>query len=101
MGRNVYEDLEFSKNIVDQFYNKDNVLFDTSTITKNEILKYGISRCGSNRILYGSDFPYEKRVDDTEYKFSKIIYTLGLSDNQLENILYNNSNEIKKYCKRR
>lgn len=101
MGRNVYEDLEFNKNIIDQFYNKDNVLFDTSTITKTEILKYGISRCGSNRILYGSDFPYEKRIDDSEEKFSRILYMLGLHDNQLENILYKNADEIKRYCKRR
>lgn len=101
MGRNVYEDYEFSENIINQFYSRDNIMFDTSTITKPEILKYGISKCGPERIMYGSDFPYEKKPTDKEEKFMRILHTLGLSSNNMEKITYENANKIKKYCKRR
>ena len=101
MGRNVFENYDFSTNIIDQFHSKDNIMFDTSTITNPEILRYGISKCGSERILYGSDFPYEKKVDDSEDKFTEIIYSLGLPANDAENIFYNNAYRIKQYCKKR
>ena len=101
MGRNVYEDFNFSANVIDQFYNKENIMFDTSTITNPEILKYGISKCGTRRILYGSDFPYEKKITDSESNFTKILYTLGLNIGDIENITYENAKSIKKYCKKR
>lgn len=98
MGRNVFEDYQFSADVIDHFYKNENILFDTSTITNPEIIKYGIARCGSERILYGSDFPYEKKVTDIEENFIRVLYKLKSGD--FENIVYNNSNKIKKYCKR-
>lgn len=101
MGRNVFENYDFTTNVIDQFHSKDNIMFDTSTITNPEILKYGISKCGAERILYGSDFPYEKKITDSENQFTDIIYSLGLPTSAMENIFYNNAYHIKQYCKKK
>lgn len=99
LGRNVFEDFSFSKNIIDTFYNYENVLFDTSTITNNSILLYALHRCGAGKILFGTDFPYEKPSGSKIGDYYIKIMNLKISDNEKEKILYENASKIKKYCK--
>ncbi len=44
-----------------------------------------IDSYGSKKVIFGTDFPMWKQKDELEFLFS-----LGLSDNQLQDILYNN-----------
>jgi len=59
--------------------------FDISTINKPEILKEAFNLVGSEKLLFGSDFP-EERPKQTLERLS----SLNLSANDLENILFKN-----------
>lgn len=50
-----------------------------------------IEAYGTDRVIFGTDFPMWKQKEDLEYLFN-----LGFSDNELENILFNNINKALK-----
>ena len=94
MGRNVYEDIAFSENVIDAFADDENVFFDTSTIKNPQILLYAYQTIGAERILFGSDFPYEYKKD---WKREEIFATLeqtGICKEDMMKILYSNALRI-------
>ena len=99
MGRDVWENYDFCKSIIDNFYSNERIYFDTSTITNKFIIQYGIEKIGSDRILFGTDYPYEKFRDDSPEKFSEIIYKLDVPDQVKEKIIFKNAKTIGRYCK--
>ena len=48
-----------------------------------------MSRLGSKRILFGTDWPYKP----TNIEIDKL-YELGLSDSELEDIFYHNASHL-------
>lgn len=62
LGRDVYESPSFINQILQEFKNSDRIIFDTSTIHNINNIKNAINIVGSERLLYGSDFPFE--IDD-------------------------------------
>jgi len=52
---------------------------------KKETAKKIIETYGTDKVIFGTDFPMWRQDEDLEYLFS-----LGFSDKQLEDILHNN-----------
>lgn len=68
--------------------NYDNFYVDTCSsfyALKKETAKKIIDTYGSNKVIFGTDFPMWKQEDELKFLFS-----LGLKENQLQDILYNN-----------
>ena len=63
--------------------------FDISTINEPEILKEALNIVGSEKLLFGSDFP-EERPKQT----LKRLFSLNLPEKDLENILFKNAERI-------
>lgn len=99
LGRDVYENFSFCKNVIDAFYGFENIFFDISTITNEDLIKYALNRCGSTKILFGTDFPYEKNCGQTIYDYCNMIMDLKISLKDKEKIFFENADSIKKYCK--
>lgn len=71
-----------------------NVWVETSGQFDVEVLKKSVEILGSERVVFGTDWPYKP----VNIEISKM-FELGLSDSQLENIFYKNAEslwEIKK-----
>ena len=94
MGRNVYEDPAFSENVIDVFADDEDVFFDTSTIQHPQILEYAYQTIGAERILFGSDFPYEYKKDwDREEIFTTLKKT-NICEEDMMKILHSNALRI-------
>ncbi len=93
LGRDTYEKPDFIAKVIDTFKDNERVLFDLSTIHNIENIMYAISKVGSSRILYGSDFPFEyKSLDEIELFREKLLDSLGND----ENIFEKNFEDIKR-----
>lgn len=60
--------------------------FDISAIKEPEILQAGLDIVGSEKLIFGSDFPFEKPLET----FLLLKSLKNISAQELENILYNN-----------
>lgn len=67
----------------------DNVFFDVSVIFDPLIIQSAIQKLGSDRLLFGSDFPASVPT-----KLINILKEMKLSDGDLENIFYKNAARI-------
>ena len=70
----------------------DNFYVDTCSsfyALKKETAKKIIDTYGSNKVIFGTDFPMWKQEDELNYLLS-----LGLTESQLQDILYNNLMKI-------
>lgn len=99
LGRNATEDCTFCKEVIDCFCSYDNIFFDISTVKNIELISYAVYKCGSSRILFGTDFPYEKQYDQKIDEYIDMIMKLNISLTEKENVLYNNANDIRRYIK--
>ena len=68
LGRNIIENQPDILNVVNYFIHDEKVFFDISTISNIETIIKVIKIVGSDRILYGSDFPYEFNIDNENNK---------------------------------
>lgn len=91
MGRDVYQNYKFSEEVIDFFKKDDNISFDTSTITDNRILIYGIKNVGCDRILFGSDFPLEISIIPKVDEILPRLYEIGLNYSEIEKIVFKNA----------
>ena len=95
LGRDTFESESFIHDIVGAFVNNNNVLFDISTIHNIENVKMAIEKIGSERLLYGTDFPFEYNdLNDIEDQRKSLISHLPFSD--VENIFEKNFERIRK-----
>lgn len=93
MGRNVWEDYDFTISVIDAFKDDTTVLFDISTITKIEIMKYAIRQIGSKRILFSSDFPFEFNIEEGVKSRIEIIESICEKEEKRD-ICYRNAERI-------
>lgn len=90
MGRDGENHFSYMHNILSNFKSDEHIYFDTSTITDIAQLQYAINMIGCDRILWGSDFPYDCR-ESVPYTN---LYRLDLVSSELEKILYKNALKI-------
>ena len=83
---------EFIRNILLAFAKNDNVLFDISTIHNVNNILYALNIVGEDRILYGSDFPFEYESVEEIYSLKKKLLN-GLNNN--EHIFVKNFEKIR------
>ena len=93
MGRNGENHFSYMHNILTTFKDDEHIYFDTSTISDIAQLQYGINLIGCDRILWGSDFPYDCRAYSPFYFYGNL-YRLDLLSSELEKILYKNALRI-------
>ena len=60
LGRNGKGEYDFTSDMIDKLYSDENIYTDISTIENPDLIKYAFKKFGNSRILYGSDFPFEK-----------------------------------------
>lgn len=66
----------------------DNLLFDTSTIRDSGTIKNLIDKVGAERVLFGSDYPFQLTSGEDVYQNElEAIHGCGLTDHQLELVL--------------
>lgn len=94
MGRNVWEEYEFTISVINAFKDDLDILFDISTITNVEIIRYAIKLIGSKRLLFASDFPYEFKIGMNVQTFAKKIICLNISEEEKEDIFYKNATKM-------
>lgn len=91
MGRDVYENYSFSRDVIDVFLKDEYVTFDTSTITDVNILKYGIQKLGYDRLSFGSDFPLEFKYVPSLRSLIERFEFLKISDDNMDKLFYMNA----------
>lgn len=82
-------------NGVDSVFSKiaelENLYFDTSIVSSPKIIELTVRKYGSERILFGSDFPYS----DQELELQKILRA-DIGKKEKENILFRNAKLLLK-----
>jgi len=78
--------------ILNELKEYPNIYYDISTIKEKNILIKALEIIGVGRIIFGSDFPYEK-PDETLKRFKLLDF---LSERDKERVLYKNINIILK-----
>ncbi len=63
-----------------------NLYLETSIVSSPMIIKMGVKMCGSEKILFGSDFPYS----DQELELEKVL-RCDISEKDKNNILFRNA----------
>lgn len=95
LGRDTYENYSFINNILETFKGNEKVLFDVSTIHNVDNIKNAVKKVGNERILYGSDFPFEV-ANYQEFNNSVETIINNFDNNTSETILNNNFERIRK-----
>lgn len=94
LGRDTYETYSFIDKVLESFKSNERVLFDISTIHNFNNVENALNKVGNERILYGSDFPFEvSDIKEYEVKIDTIIKTFNLETS--ERILNKNFERIK------
>lgn len=95
LGRDVYENSQFIKNGLLMFKNDERVLFDISTINNLKNIDLALNIIGSERLLYGTDFPFEcHNLEDIKNKRCQLIDYIPSDD--VENIFEKNFERVRK-----
>ncbi len=102
MGRGLPGDIPFMLGVIRSMIPYDNVFFDTSTVRQPEAVTAAASMIGTDRILYGSDFPFYMDRDGTEDIMEAQIQHVmkaGLKDPDLEKIFHGNFERLISFGK--
>ncbi len=99
LGRNGAGDFDYTKNMIDSLYKDEKIYTDISTISNPELIRYAIDKFGKERVLYGSDFPYEVSPGVKEKDYMKPALMAGLTDQELEYLFSKNAEQIVENAK--
>lgn len=99
LGRNSRCDYEFTKNVIDNLYHDDKIITDISTVNNELLIRYAIDKYGKDRVLYGSDFPFEKESNCCEEDFMQAALKANLNDDEKECLFYKNAERVIGYSK--
>ena len=94
LGRNNLCDYDFTTDMIDKLYLDENIYTDISTIDNPDLIKYAFKKFGSTRILYGSDFPFEKNPEIREKNYIQPAIRANLKEDEYDNLFYRNAMEI-------
>lgn len=92
MGRGLPGDIANIYAMLEAFAADESVTFDTSTTRDPKIIEVAVKKIGSERILYGSDFPFYIESSSEDIMNSQIeqIMRAKIIDKQREDIFYHN-----------
>ncbi len=95
MGRQVPNTGEGVEELVKEFKSETNVFFETSTVWDPGVIHRAVEIVGDERILFGSDFPFngDVRDDTVRYEIGVIEESTGIRE-QRENLLGKNIERI-------
>lgn len=99
LGRNSHCDYIFTKNIIESLCSDDKIITDISTVDNELLIRYAINKYGKERVLYGSDFPFETDAENREKNFMKMALRASLSDDEKEHLFYKNAERVIQYAK--
>ena len=74
------------KSVIDVIKDLPNIYLETSIVSSPKIIELAVRKCGSEKILFGSDYP----MSDQELEVQKVLRA-DISDEDKENILYRNA----------
>lgn len=100
MGRNVFNDYSFNTEVIEHFKNDGKIIMDVSTVEDINIIKMGVKLLGTDRVLFGSDFPFSVSPGVKVEKFLWFLQELGLRESEINKIVYDNSLNIAKILKK-
>ena len=101
LGRNGPCDYDFTTDMIDRLHKDENIFTDISTIQNPELIKYAFKKFGSSRILYGSDFPFEKEPGIREKDYTQPAKKAKLKNDEYDNLFFRNAKEIIRTSKAR
>ena len=91
LGRDVYSNESFIKNVLETFKNNKNIYVDTSTIIDPKIITLACKSFNENRILFGTDIPFAEGTKKEYFNNTlNSILKAEINDNVKEKILYKN-----------
>lgn len=99
LGRNATCDYAYTKNMIDELWGDDRILTDISTVNNIELIEYAVMRYGRERVLFGSDFPFECDPLVRERDFLGIIDKTSLSSLEKEWVLGKSAEQVIQYVK--
>ncbi len=94
LGRNGACDYNFTTDMIEKLHKDDNIFTDISTIENPDLIRYAFKKFGSSKILYGSDFPFEKEPGIREKDYIQPAMRAKLKENEYDNLFYRNAKEI-------
>ena len=99
LGRNGNADYDFTTDMIDKLYSDENIYTDISTIENPDLIRYAFKKFGSSKILYGSDFPFEKNRGIREKDYVQPAIRANLKDDEYDNLFYSNAEKIIRVTK--
>lgn len=100
LGRNATADYEYTTSVIDTISKDDKMFTDISTIFDARLIRYAFDKMGKERILYGSDFPFEVSPGVSEKDYLKYPMNTKLSSEEQEWLYYKSSENILKLTKK-
>ena len=76
--------------IVPQFKEYSNIIFETSTIRDSSVVTAMVKDLGSDRILFGTDYPISEQGEDIYLSEIAVIQDAKITESDKVNIFYNN-----------
>lgn len=74
------------ESVIEKMKELPNLFLETSIVSSPKIIEMAVKKCGSEKILFGSDFPYS----DQELELQKVLRS-EISYRDKENLLYKNA----------
>lgn len=99
LGRNGNADYDFTTDMIDKLYSDEKIYTDISTIENPDLIRYAFKKFGSSKILYGSDFPFEKNRGIREKDYVQPAIRANLKDDEYDNLFYSNAEKIIRVTK--
>lgn len=101
MGRgHIYTD-EMVYDLLDEFKNYPNVFFETSTVGRSNAIEYACNTIGSNRVMFGTDYPFGKAWFKTAFSYNDEIDTIlesKISEEDKNNIMWRTISTLISKC---
>ncbi|MBR3249630.1 MAG: amidohydrolase family protein [Clostridia bacterium] len=94
LGRDGKCDYDFTTDMIDKLHSDENIYTDISTIQNPKLIRYAFKRFGSSRILYGSDFPFERTPGIKEEDYIQPAIKANLKGYEYDDLFYRNAEEI-------
>lgn len=99
LARNNVCDYDYTCGVIDLFKNDDRIFADISTVHNPLLIKYAMEKYGKDRLMYGSDFPFEKPVGVKESDFIQVVLDAKLKEDELESLYHETAERIERDAK--
>ncbi len=94
LGRNGPGDYDFTADMIDKLHSDENIFTDISTIKDPKLIKYAFEKFGNSRILYGSDFPFEKGPEIRTKYYIQPAIEANLTSDEYDKLFSENAERV-------